>query len=441
MGDLIKEMYGDVEIKEEMREKILDGMSKWKKSARPLLMYLEVCSKCGACAEVCGMYQASPKKELNPAYRANLIRKIYKGHFTLSGKLLGELVGAEKMDGVDTIKTWAQRLWECSMCRRCAQYCPFGIDNAVIVRAGRSLLNSIDLVPKMLYKTREAVKRTGNNDGMEKPAFLNMIGFLKDELKEETGKDIDIPLDVEGADYLYIPPSVEIHAYADTLMGVAKMFHAAGANWTMSSTVFDSANCSLFIGDDATMKWRNKRMVEEVIRLKAKNLVIGECGHAYRVQKMFSDKWYGPFPFETLHITEVAADFIKKGKIDVDPSANPGPVTFHDSCNLARSCGIVEAPRTVLNAVTEEFIEMEPNGVNNYCCGGGGGLVMIEEIKDYRMNVAGKLKVEQIRETGAKQVVATCANCKKQISELIEYHKLDTELIGLMELVGNALVL
>jgi Fe-S oxidoreductase len=79
---------------------------------------------------------------------------------------------------------------------------------------------------------------------------------------------------------------------------------------------------------------------------------------------------------------------------------------------------------------------MTPNRTENYCCGGGGGLVSIDEIRDFRTRSMGKAKADQIRETGAKYVVAPCANCKKQLKEVCEDNDLeDVTIIGLHDLL------
>jgi Fe-S oxidoreductase len=84
---------------------------------------------------------------------------------------------------------------------------------------------------------------------------------------------------------------------------------------------------------------------------------------------------------------------------------------------------------------------MTPRGKDNYCCGGGGGTVSIDEIRAFRTSVMGKTKAEQIRRTGAKYVVAPCANCKKQLREVCQDHGLDeVEVVGLHDLVLKALV-
>jgi cytochrome oxidase Cu insertion factor (SCO1/SenC/PrrC family) len=145
-------------------------------------------------------------------------------------------------------------------------------------------------------------------------------------------------------------------------------------------------------------------------------------------------------PDEIKNVAEVTAQYIREARIRLDPSRNQDSVTLHDPCNQSRMGGLAETLRFVLRSAVTDFVEMEPHGNENYCCGGGGGTVGFEEIYDFRMEVGGRKKVEQLKATGAKLVAAPCANCKKQLRELIDYHGLPMEVVGIHDLVAKALV-
>ncbi len=99
---------------------------------------------------------------------------------------------------------------------------------------------------------------------------------------------------------------------------------------------------------------------------------------------------------------EYTLECIEKGKIQLDPDIVTEKVTYHDPCNIARSGWIVEQPREILRSFVKDFVEMTPHGRANYCCGGGGGLVSMDETHEFRMKVAGRVKADQIRATGAE---------------------------------------
>lgn len=403
-------------------------------------LYLDLCTHCGACANECPIYRTYPRKEFNPAYRAKLLRSVYLRHFTLRGKIFGSLVGARRLDK-QMLKEWFIRFYQCTMCRRCNIFCPFGVDNMAIVRTGRHFISTA------LGKTTDDMGRgvrfhlrDGNASEMKEAVFRHIVGFWEEEIKEKKGWEVKIPMDRVGAEMYLIPPNTDYFHSLETMEGVAATLYAAKADWTMSSKIFDSVNYGAFYDDGVWGKIITMQ-IEEAKRLKCKTLVVGECGHALKCLMVLGPSLLGAFPFEVKSILQVTADYIEQGKIKLNKEANPEPVTYHDPCNVSRMCGVIEEPRLILKAACKDFREMVPNRDKNYCCGGGGGVVLETASHDYRMEVTGRMKVDQIKQTGAKVVVSACANCKVQLSHLIDYHKLDVSWAGVHDLVLNALEL
>ncbi|MEW6746177.1 MAG: (Fe-S)-binding protein [Planctomycetota bacterium] len=407
-----------------LKDKVVDSIKGIRKGPRPLRLYMEICAKCGTCAKECPVYYGSPERSLNPAQRSDLIRRLYQKHCTVQGRI-GALFNGRNGLGMKELEAWSKAFYECTGCRRCATFCPMGIDNSVVTRKGRAILDQLGMTPKTMQRVVQISLETGNTDGASPQAFLSAIEFLEEEMKEEHDVAIRIPVDVAGAEYFYVPPSGDVLVNPEATMGVAKIFHVLGLGdkWTMSSRYFDGANYGLFTGNDTHMKADNKAYVEEAKRLGVKVLFMGECGHAYRIMKMMMEKasWWGNLPFEIMNCMQFTAEQVKLGRLQFDKSKNPQPVTYHDPCNFARSCGIVEEPRVILKATCQDFREMIPNREENWCCGGGGGLSAMDSIREFRMKISGKRKLEQIRATGASYVAAACSNCKRQLMQLAEY--------------------
>jgi Fe-S oxidoreductase len=428
---------------EDLRQGVVDACKSMKNGPRVLRLYMEMCAKCGTCADQCPVYQGDPTKYNNPALRSDLIRKVFKKHATTSGKLFGPLVGAEDINGDFEMDKFVESFYECTGCRRCATFCPMGIDNSVITRKGRAIADKLGYTPERLQKVIEISLQTGNTDGANTAALKETVRFLEEEIKDDCGIDVRIPYDDVGAEVFFVPPSGDLLVNPEAVMGIAKVFHKMGLRWTLSSKAFDGANYGLFTGDDVSMKEDNKLYVEEAKRLKCKTLMMGECGHAHRIMKFMMEpgQWWGPLPFEITNVLQYTYDLVDSGRLKLDPSANPDPVTYHDPCNFGRSCGIVEEPRRIMKAACADFREMTPNRQYNWCCGGGGGLSAMDEIHDFRMNVSGSMKLRQIDDTGAKYVAAPCSNCKRQLAQLMEYHKRDVAVGGVHDLVYKAIVL
>ncbi len=435
----------------DQQQQIVNEVVGINKGPRVLMVYMDICARCGTCAKVCHVAQANPDRHTNPAVRADHLRALYKRYGTLSGKILGSLVGADNHRfGDEVLDEWARDFYECSGCRRCAQFCPVGIDNSIITRKGRAILHKLSKTPKYIVKTQDISDQTGNDEGQSFPAFMEAVRFLQEEMKEATGHDIKIPVDKQGAEILFVPASADLISFPDTQIGCSMFFHVAGLDWTMSSEAFDGANFGLFSGDDAHMKRKHKLIHDAMAKLGCKTLVIGECGHAYRIAKRLAPGFWGKLPYKVTNILELTAEFVRSGKARLDPSKNPMRVTYHDPCNMSRSLGIIDEPREVLRACVQDFQEMTPRGAENWCCGGGGGLAVMDgqegvrlldgTFLDYRMKVGGEMKWQQIHATGARYVAAPCSNCKRQLSQLMQHHKADIEIGGVMDLFAKALV-
>lgn len=434
---------GEKVMGQELHKMVVDSIKSIKNGPKVLNLYMDVCARCGTCAEVCPVYRGGPTELRNPVVRSDFIRGIYKKYMTTSGKLLGSAVGASDFDG--DMKKWVDSFYECTGCRRCATYCPFGIDNSVITRKGRGIADAAGYTPDTMKKVVQTSLETCNTDGASPEAFKAAIDFLEEEMKDEHGIDIKIPVDVVGAEYFYVPPSGDVLVNPEATTGIAKVFYVLGMQdkWTMSSKCFDGANYGLFTGNDAHMKADNKPYVEEAKRFGVKYMFMGECGHAYRIMKMMMEKgkWWGDLPFKVINCMEWTADRIKEGKLEFDKSKNPMPVTYHDPCNFGRSCGIVEDPRVILKATCADFREMTPNRGENWCCGGGGGLSAMDDIRDFRMKVSSVKKMEQVRATGAKYVATACSNCKRQFMQLIETHKTDFAVGGVHDMLSRSILI
>jgi Fe-S oxidoreductase len=453
------------ELLPDWKERLLLRLSELLRERPHLRLFFENCVRCGSCAEKCQFFLGTGDVNNMPPNRAELLRKIYRRYFTFIGKIVGNVTG-ELTDNL--LDEWFCYFHQCSQCRRCAVFCPFGIDTAEISMAARELMNTIGMGQKYTNEVITKLLDVGNNLGMAKPALLNTIEFLeediKDTLEEEqgiTGVDVKIPVDVEGAEVLLITPSADFFAspHIESLVGYAKVFHQAGISWTISTKATELGNFTLFIGSYTNMRKAVSRIAETVAELKPKRLIVGECGHGWRIAYSFwkelaefadLDKSY-PIP---QHICEFTLDLINRGALKIDRSANSEfVVTFHDSCNVARASRMgdapgsqFEVPRELIKAVCDRFIDMPEDTIKEktFCCGAGGGL-LTDELMDIR--VRGALpRMEALKYVmdnyGVNFFALICAICKAQFTAIFPKFGLSMEMVGgVHQLVGRAIVL
>lgn len=394
--------------------------------------YLETCTRCGICTEACHAYASTGEVKYISAYRHEIVRRIYKRYFKARGKIW-PAVGEAKELSERALEELYEAAYSCTGCRRCMMFCPFGIDTQMLMSIAKLLLIGGHVEPEVLMMLADTSIEKGKSLDIFKESFLTGIKKLEAEVVKkwrlEAGETA-IPIDVEGADILYVAL-----AGAHSIVPAAAIFDAAGENWTLS--FFEAVNFGAFVGDPTKTRLILNRIVEEAKRLKVKEVCICECGTAFRVMKQSSGKQ----PFEVTAITEVHARYLKEGRIKLDKSKFKGrPITYHDPCQIARNGGVIDEARYVLQHLTDDFREMSPDPRYNWCCGGGGGLVaMGDETLDFRMKSA-KVKVDQVKATGAKILTTACENCHAQLNDLNNHYKMGVDVQFLSSLIADALV-
>lgn len=411
---------------------------------RSLMLTFESCTKCGHCAENCHTYLGTRDPNNMPAARADLMRKVWKRYFTPEGRMFGKLIGAEDLT-LETIEKWFSYYYQCNECRRCSVYCPFGLDTCEVTMAGRQLLHWLGMVPKLHAAVGDAMQRTGNHTGIPKAGLADTCEFLEEDMMDETGVDIKIPIDKPNSDVLYIPSSADFMLNPNTMMGAAKFFNYLGINWTIGSEIAEAGNFGLLFDQRATLRANCMRIIDTALKLGCKKIVWGECGHGWRAGKMYLPGMLDrPGRIPIVHIHDEVAYYIQKGALTLHKDVNIRPVTLHDPCNFGRACNLTERLRVVMNASVSNFIEMTPNRERNFCCGGGSAILFDEpEMYDLRIKFSAK-KAEQVRATGVDKtgdgiLCAPCSICKAQLYPMVKEHKLDVEVKGLIDLVGLAL--
>ncbi len=403
--------------------------------------YARVVSRCSRCATTCQIYQATGNPEDIPCRRSELLIDVYKRHFTIGGLLKGRISGRGYLTD-EKIQQMADSYWNCTACRRCVLECPMGIDHGLITHLARYILSEIGIAPRALVvSTREQLEgQTKNTSAIPVPALQDTLEFLEDDMFEEKSVKIKFPVDVEGSEYVFFPAVSDYLMEAETLMGIAAVFTATGDPWTIGTGYYDGINYGLFYSD-RILERVIKHVDAETKRLDGNKVLIGECGHASRSAKSFMPVYCGgKDALPVVSILEYTHKAWKDGRLKLDPNVVTEKVAYHDPCNFARNRWIVNQPREVLKAFCKNYVEMTPNGDNNICCGGGGGTVSIDEIRSYRTTVGGRLKAEQIRKSGCEILVAPCANCKKQLRELVEDQKIDCQVVGLHDLIYKAII-
>ena len=449
------------ELVENWQQKTIEKIGELKGKYRSFQVYLDACVKCGACTDKCHYYLGTKDPKNMPVARQDLLRKVYRRYFTFAGKYFPKLVGAVDLTK-DVLDEWYSYFHQCSQCRRCSVYCPYGIDTAEISMAAREIMASVGVGQKYCNEIIGKAGTIGNNLGLPEPALADTLEGLEEEVEDDTGVPVKFPLDQKGAEILLVTPSADFFAepHVDGLIGYAKVFHEAGVSWTLSSYASEAANFGMFIGSYENMRTLSLRVRKAAKELGVKRIVFGECGHAWRVAYAFLNTLAGPFDFldpkypVPQHICEFTYDLIQQNKLKFDKSENDHmTLTFHDSCNVARATrmgdkpgGQFDIPRAVIKAACNNYVDMPADtiGEATFCCGGGGGL-LTDDLMELR--VKGAMPRMQALKTvtedhGVTNIAAICAICKSQFTKVLPYYGFTMDqIVSVHQLVSDAIIL
>jgi Fe-S oxidoreductase len=453
----------DWKLPKNWKEIVLDGMRERLSKSRTFKIFMDICVRCGACADKCHFFIGGGDPKNMPVLRAELLRSIYRKDFTALGKVFGKLAGGRELT-IDVIKEWFYYFFQCTECRRCSVFCPYGIDTAEITMMGRELLGLLGIYVNWIIEPVANCFRTGNHLGIQPHGLKDTLEFFAEDIEESTGVKIDIPINKKGAEVLFVTPSGDFLADPGTFtcMGYMTLFHEIGLDYTWSTYASEGGNFGLFTSAEV-IKRLNAKIYAEAKRLGVKWILGGECGHMWRVLHQYMDPVNGPADFlevpkspmtgtvfenarstKMTHISEFTADLIHHGKLKLDPSMNDHiKVTYHDSCNPARAMGLFEEPRYILKNVCNNFYEMPPNTIreNTFCCGGGAGLGTDENME---MRLRGGLPrgnaVKYVHDKwGVNELACMCAIDRATLTTVCEYWAPEVRVTGIHELVCNAL--
>ena len=455
----------DWKLPENWQEIIYEGFHERLKKYRSLKVFMDICVRCGACADKCHYFIGSGDPKNMPVLRAELLRSVYRKDFTTVGKILGTLSGSRELNE-DVLKEWFLYFYQCSECRRCSLFCPYGIDTAEVTMMARELLNLVGLNINWVMEPVANCFKVGNHLGIPPHTFKEIVDFMTEDIEEITGVNIDVPLNKKGAEILFVTPSGDYFADPGTytFMGYLMLFHELGLDYTMSTYASEGGNFGLFTSAEA-MKRLNAKIYAEAKRLGVKWILGGECGHMWRVIHQYMDTMNGPADFmevprnpltgtvfhnarstKMVHITEFTDDLIKHDILNLDPSRNDQHVvTYHDSCNPSRAMGLFEEPRNVIKSVSNNFYEMPSQTIREqtFCCGSGSGLNN-EEFMEMRMR-GGMPRANAVKHVhdnyGVNMLSCICAIDRAALPPLMQYWVPEVDVCGVHELVGNALVM
>ena len=399
----------------------------------PTAAFFSSCVHCGLCAQACLFYTETCNPRYMPVHKLEPMRRLWEQEFTLTGRIK-KLLGLSKPITDKELAEWQELVYDtCTLCGRCSLVCPAGLDLTYMIRRLREGMAAAGHAPEGLIGATTRAVKLGSPMGVT----LKALQAQARHVKEDSG--LDIPFDVEGAEYMVLLSSMEIINYPEYLQAIARIFHQAGKTWTISSEAFEATNSGIQIGVSDIAAELVQRVVDAAEKLKVQTVISPECGHAYTAIRWEGPNLIGrPFGFRVRHILEVLDELREQGLLRVE-GVEDARMTFHDPCQLVRRGGVIEQPRNLIRMVAKNFVEMKDHGKMNWCCGAGGGVSANEDAAEVRLK-AFRRKKKQLDRLQVDGLVTACANCRIQIEEGLEENDMDMPVIGLTEMLASHLV-
>ncbi|KAB2310443.1 (Fe-S)-binding protein [Betaproteobacteria bacterium SCN2] len=400
----------------------------------PVASFFASCVHCGLCAEACLFYTETGDPKYTPIHKLEPLKRVYQQEYTLLGRL-AKMTGLAKPVTDDELEAWSELVYDsCTMCGRCSMVCPVGNDLTYMIRKLREGMAVSGHAPEGIVNATKRTVELGGPMGLKWPAVQNVIKHV------EADSGHKVPVDQAGAEYMVLLSSMEIVNYPEYIGALARIFNKAGITWTLSSEAFEATNAGIQIGNSDLAREIVSRIVNAAEKLGVKKVLSPECGHAYMAIRWEGPNLVGrPFKFEVVHVLELLDELRAKGVLKMKDKLKT-PVTLHDPCQIVRRGGVLNAPEALLKEVVVEFRPMTDHGKMNWCCGGGGGASAIHEPAAEELRfTAFKRKKAQIEETGVNTMVTFCANCRITLEESIDHFEMNTQLLGLTELLAEHL--
>lgn len=153
----------------------------------------------------------------------------------------------------------------------------------------------------------------------------------------------------------------------------------------------------------------------QVLDMYAVKKIVTACPHCFNTLKNEYPELGGKY--EVIHHSEFLQQLINEGRVKMKGGGEfkGRKITFHDSCYLGRANDIYEAPRSVLEALDADLVEMKRSKVKGLCCGAGGGQMFKEPEKGKKdINIE---RIEEALDTGADTIAVACPFCMVMMTD------------------------
>ena len=387
---------------------------------------LEACTRCGECVRWCEASFVRPGQATSPSHRIEAYHR-----WALSEQMppaFAWLMGGKPLHG-DSLASFAEGVYQCTLCARCVEACPVKIDLLSLWVSLRSEMALRGLHPAGLGQIREAVVAEHNILNYPNADRDLWVDYVADAPEDRWQRDRAEVMYFVGCMSSFSPAAQDIPmAFAEVMLHAGVDFALLGGQEWCCGFPLHAAGM-----EASAMEALRRHNIERLTVLGAKTVVFN-CPSCYQTWARFY-RPHLPAGVELYHASQFLARLITEGKIRL--SRLDQIVTYHDPCDLGRNCGVYEEPRAVLEALPGvEFREARWNREQAHCCGGGGDLEAADA--ELAHGIAART-FQTLADTNAETLAVACPQCKRMFQSAAKSAKSKMEVVDLVELVRRAM--
>jgi Fe-S oxidoreductase/nitrate reductase gamma subunit len=399
----------------------VDGVGALKDFTRKQLLELDACVSCLRCEKGCPAYMSgaplSPRKVIKDLKNySNETFSIFK--FKNKNKLATSLVNRVVA---------RETLLACTTCGLCEDKCPVKIEHIKrIIDLRRNLITQESGYPPEIEQVFNNIFETGNLWG------------LRNRSKFDFPNEHRIPLlsEKKKTDILYWVGCYGLHESRSSKVTEAmfRIFARAGVDFSILGQEERCCGDKVRrLGNELLFQQLAMDAIATLNRYEFKAIVT-TCPHCYHVLKNEYPEYGGDY--QVFHHSEYIRELLRSGQINVK-GMDKVKVTYHDPCYLGRYNEIYDAPRDVLTLIQGlSFTEMKNNQVRAFCCGAGGGRILLNDC--YKENINDILLGKGLK-TKVAALVSACPLCLTTLTEAVSRTEEELRILDIAEIVDKAL--
>ncbi|UCF96066.1 MAG: FAD-binding oxidoreductase [Spirochaetaceae bacterium] len=373
-----------------------------------VVWYAYSCSSCGFCVDECDQYYGRLWESQSPRGKWFYLRELVQGR--------------EKLDQ-EAVNTFMV----CTTCELCNVMCSEKLPIEPSWLKLRELV--IDKRKKMTIPPFEIMSASLDDN-------LNIWAYYKEDRTDWVPEDVK-PHILDRGEILYFAGCTASFVENDIGQSSVRLLKDAGIEFTYMGEEESCCGIPMLVAG----KWEQFGKIVEHNLTQAKQrgakTVITSCpacwlswSHFY---KEWADKLGLSYDIDVLHYSEALQPALESGKLRFNKVNKK--VTWHDSCHIGRAGGVYEPPRELIKAVPGvDFRELEHNREHGHCCGSVLTLISEPEVA----HDIGAMKLEEVRQTGADEVLALCPCCEFQMRVSADKRNMDVKVTDLASFLAKA---